>query len=229
MKSVKLKKRIFAIISFILVILIVAIMLVFKVRYVYIDLDYCKELGRKLFWLNLNQFYCSSIDNADNQHIQFYFRLNDYDDYSESECVKDIAKVRNTIAEYLNNNPHNELNNQLIICTFETFPGETMYMYNYNFKIERESQLPEDFMYYQYLSVNLSYAQEFSDARIIELKVDESDDITVLENWGNLECLNISGKGLTEENQKYLCEILPDCTIICNGETINEGNVDNVN
>ena len=83
MKSVKLKKRIFAIISFILVILIVAIMLVFKVRYVYIDLDYCKELGRKLFWLNLNQFYCSSIDNADNQHIQFYFRLNDYDDYSD--------------------------------------------------------------------------------------------------------------------------------------------------
>lgn len=228
MKSVKLKKRFFTVISF-LVILITAIILVFKVQYVYTDLDYCKELGRKLFWLNLNEFYCSSIDNADNQHIQFYFRLNDYDDYSESECVKDIAKVRNTIAEYLNNNPHNELNNQLIICTFETFPGEIMYMYNYNFKIKRESQLPENFMYYQYLSVNLSYAQKLSDSRIIELKVDESDDITVLENWENLECLNISGKGLTEENQKYLCKILPDCTIICNGETINVGKDDNVN
>lgn len=84
-------------------------------------------------------------------------------------------------------------------------------------------------MYYQYLSVNLSYEQELSDARIIELKVDESDDITVLENWENLECLNISGKGLTEENQKYLCKILPDCTIICNGETINVGKADNVN
>lgn len=84
MKSVKLKKRIFAVVFFILVILIAIIMLVFKVRYVNTDLDYCKELGRKLFWLNLDQFYCSSIDNADNQHIQFYFRLNDYDDYSES-------------------------------------------------------------------------------------------------------------------------------------------------
>ena len=56
MKSVKLKKRFFTVISF-LVILITAIILVFKVQYVYTDLDYCKELGRKLFWLNLNEFY----------------------------------------------------------------------------------------------------------------------------------------------------------------------------
>ena len=47
---------------------------------------------------------------------------------------------------------------KLIVCTFET---------------ERKMQQPEGFMYYQYFFVNLSSAQEFSDAHIIELKVEK--------------------------------------------------------
>ena len=136
-KSTKLKKIIFTVISFILVILIAIVVLMFRIRHVYTDLDYCKEIGRKLGWLDLDQFHCSSIDNADHQHIQFYFRLNEYDDYSENECVKDIAKVKEIISGYLENNSRNELNNQLIICTFEIFPGVPIYFTIRNSSLNR--------------------------------------------------------------------------------------------
>lgn len=192
---------------------------------VHTNINYCEEIGRKLGWLNLQQFHCSTIEGS--QEIVFSFRLKEHIDYDHDKCIDDIARIKNTVTNYLNNNPSNELNTKRIAFMFQTLPGDAIYMYN--FKGESNPIQPDKFQYFLYLFVDLSSAQEFSDARVIELKVDENDDLSVLEDWKNLEYLNISGKGLTEEKQKYLCEILPDCTIICNGETINEGNVDNVN
>ena len=227
-KSTKLKKIIFAVISFILVILIAIVVFMFRIRHVYIDLDYCKEIGQKLGWLDLEQFCCGSIENFDDSlEVLFSFDLKEFIEYDRDKCISDIAEVRNTVTNYMNNHPSNELNNKRIAFIFHLFPGDAICMYN--FHGEENPIQPDKFQYFEWLYVPLSSAQEFSDARIIELTVDENDDITVLEDWENLEKLRIGVKCLTEEKQEYLCEILPDCTIICNGEIINEGNIDNMN
>lgn len=185
----------------------------------YTDLPYCKEICRKLEKLDFDQFNCVNINNNDSQHVQFYFNLKDYNKYSKKECMIDILNVRDTITSYLKSNPDSELNSKLIICVFETFPGDLTYMYNYNFKEDITLQQPEELLYFKNLYADFSYSQSFSDARIIELEVNANDDITLFLEWKNLEYLNIIGNCLTEEKQKYLCEILPNCKIAYNWET----------
>ena len=52
----------------------------------------------------------------------------------------------------------------------------------------------------------------------------KKDDVTVLKEWNNLEHLNISGNGLTEEIQQYLCDILSCCTIEYNEKLLSNHN-----
>lgn len=216
------KKKIFVFILIIVAIISIAIIALIKKPKIHNDLDYCREICKEIEKLNFDQFDCVSINNNDSQHVQFNFILKDYDQYSKKKCISDISMVRETIATYLDCNPDNELNDKLLICAFETSPGDLVYMYNYNFKEEQKLQQPDKLMYFQYLYADFSQAQIFSDAKIIELKVEEDDDLSLLREWHNLEYLNISGYGLSKEKIQFLSGILQDCTIVCNGSEINK-------
>ena len=47
------------------------------------------------------------------------------------------------------------------------------------------------------------------------------DNIKIFENFYNIEYLDIFGP-LTENDKQQLLKILPNCTVICNGETISK-------
>lgn len=99
-------------------------------------------------------------------------------------------------------------------------PGEVISVYNYSFWEEKQKQKPDSLLYYKRLSVdNISYLKYFDDAIAIEAYASLIDNIKVFDSFENLEYLSIGGE-FTEKDKKYLLDILPNCTIICNGETL---------
>lgn len=192
---------------------------------VYTELDYCKELGRNLGWLNMKQYNCVYIENGDDeQTIRIGFNLKSYDNYSNSDeynqAINDISMVKRTISEYLKEYPENELNFKKIICIFNNLPGEHCYMYNYDFRLEDDFQELNDFLYFDCLYADLLLAESFKGSRVIDLRVKDLNDISLLEEWNNLEELKLSGIEFSAEDKQYLINLLPNCTIICNGETL---------
>ena len=185
------------------------------------EIEYCKDIIMQLDGLNLEEFRCIRVDRSDGQHTQFYFRVQDQLDDTQARSWTDFIEIREALSEYLEENPSNQLNNDLIICTFEVSPGNCIYMYNYNFQAKQSEQQPDGFFYYKNLFVELSKIQGFSDAYIIDATLDEPDSIYLLSCCDNLQYLTLSGKGLPEEKYNELISMLPECHVTYNGVDIN--------
>lgn len=191
------------------------------------DLDFCKELAKELEWLDTEQYQCTLIDIGDNeQTIRIHFKLRNLDNYSNAndyaEAVYDIGKIKMVISEYLNKHSDNLLNNKKIICMFNNRPDDIGYMYNYDYRENDSFQKSNGLYYFKHISVNISTADNFKDARIIKLIIKNQDELKFLKNWDNLEYVELYGIDFSNKDKQYIIETLPNCTIICNGETISE-------
>ncbi len=223
MKKIKLKTRL-------IIFFVLAIAMIFAYTIVSHKVDtnlvYCKELATNLGWLNTKQYQCECIDIGDNeQTICIDFHLKSYDNYSNDdghiEAICDIGMIKKEISKYLEKFPEHELNKKRIICTFYNLPGEQCYMYNFDNRLGKKLQKPDGLRYFQWVTVDITKADDFKDACDISLKINDKNELKLLEEWKNLNHLELVGVEFTEDDQKYLVEILPDCTIYCNDELIN--------
>lgn len=186
-----------------------------------IKVDYCKSIGREIEILKLEQFQLNIIDYGDTQeYIIFHFGLKDKSKFNQDECVSDISLVRNTVMEWLNDNITSELNTKNVAFIFQTLPGDSISMFNYNNK-ERLIN-PAQFQFFSCLNVNASAAIDFIDAKIIDIRINENDRLDFLRDFKNLEKVYLNGKDLTKDEKEYLNNILPDCVVICNGITLSD-------
>ena len=186
-----------------------------------IKVDYCKSIGKEIENLRLEQFQLNIIDYGDTQeYIIFHFGLKDKSKFDHDECINDISLVRNTAAQWLNDNISSELNNKNVAFIFQTLPGDSISMFNYNNK-ERLVN-PAQFQFFSCLNVNASAAIDFIDAKIIDIRINENDRLDFLIDFKSLEQVYLNGKNLTKDEKEYLNNILPDCVIICNGVTISD-------
>ena len=184
-------------------------------------IDEYSKINKELYNLNLNQFNFYRAEEAKNlsNYINIFFCLKDFNEYNNSEFINDIYYIKETINTCLLNEECN-LNDKLICVNFEMRPGEVISVYNYSFWEEKQKQKPDSLLYYKRLSVdNISYLKYFDDAIAIEAYASLIDNIKVFDSFENLEYLSIGGE-FTEKDKKYLLDILPNCTIICNGETL---------
>ena len=190
------------------------------------NLDYCKELARNLGWLDMNQFNCSYIESDEEQAIRIYFDLKNPNKYSKenknkySKVVYDIAVVKNEISLYLKEHPNNELNKKKIICIFRELADDQRFMYNYDYRLESSLQKPDGLVYFKWVTVDITDADDFKDACDIRLAINNKNELQLLKEWKNLKYLELVGMEFSEEDKKYLVEILPNCTIYCNDELI---------
>lgn len=189
------------------------------------EIDYCIELEEKLEDLKLEQFKYYTIEYRDEnrcgkQLISICFGLKNNDKYiadenSIEDCASDIAIVRNAITEYLSDTPNNELNTKNIMCRFDELPGDTSYMYNYNYMSDDKLPEPDGFYYYYYgMALNILNIDLFKDAKVMSaIRFNSSDELKLLEEWNNLEYVSLYGMEFSEQDKDYLHEILPNTTI----------------
>lgn len=190
---------------------------------VYTNLNYCNEIAKEYSWLKLKQFRCCSIDEWNNSTVSFNFELKNVEryNYNEDESIKDIGKIKNKIKEYMIKNQNNELHNKKIVFTFETWPGDISYMYNYDYRLNESESTPSDFLYYEKLyTKNISSLECLQNAKVMDVSVQNLDDFNFLSDWSNLEYFNIWSINMTEKDKDYLKDIIYNCNIICNDEIL---------
>lgn len=148
------RKTISIIFVFVLFIICSALLLLLRNK-ASIKVDYCTNIGKRIENLKLKQFQLSIIDYEDtHEKVIFYFHLKNKNEYNNDECVEDISKVRKYVTAYLNENNSNELNNKMVKFIFETLPGDSISMSNYN---NNEKLInPAQFQFFSFLNVNLS-------------------------------------------------------------------------
>ena len=181
------------------------------------------NIDEKLHNLNLNQFnyYRTEEEKRSSDYIYMSFHLKDFDKFDINECTNDINNIKENINECISDEKYG-LYNKFIRVMIHVRPGEMVYIYNYNFLKDQKDQEPEKLLYYEYLFVdNLSSLNYFNDCYVLNVSVSNIDNINIFENFYNIEYLNISGP-LTENDKQQLLKILPNCTVICNGETISK-------
>lgn len=221
MKKTKNRKKILLGIA---IVLLAALLYIWIAsHHVWTELDYCKGIGRKLGWLNLDYMHCYKICEREayigmiherDEYIQFNFDVEhpymcELDDF----YIEDIAKIRDTLTAYLAEHPDNPLNQKRITVYIDTGAGMSISFSNYT--TERRFINPVQFAFINNYSFDINKAEAFQDAYRIGLKVRTEDDLKLLENWDNLQFLWLDGRGmeLTEEQQQYLREILPGCKV----------------
>ena len=181
------------------------------------------NIDEKLHNLNLNQFnyYRTEEEKRSSDYIYMSFHLKDFDKFDINECTNDINNIKENINECISEEKYG-LYNKFIRVMIHVRPGEMVYIYNYNFLKDQKDQEPEKLLYYEYLFVdNLSSLNYFNDCYVLNVSVSNIDNIKIFENFYNIEYLDIFGP-LTENDKQQLLKILPNCTVICNGETISK-------
>ena len=181
------------------------------------------NIDEKLHNLNLNQFnyYRTEEEKRSSDYIYMSFHLKDFDKFVINECTNDINNIKENINECISDEKYG-LYNKFIRVMIHVRPGEMVYIYNYNFLKDQKDQEPEKLLYYEYLFVdNLSSLNYFNDCYVLNVSVSNIDNIKIFENFYNIEYLDIFGP-LTENDKHQLLKILPNCTVICNGETISK-------
>lgn len=181
------------------------------------------NIDEKLHNLNLNQFnyYRTEEEKRSSDYIYMSFHLKDFDKFDINECTNDINNIKENINECISDEKYG-LYNKFIRVMIHVRPGEMVYIYNYNFLKDQKDQEPEKLLYYEYLFVdNLSSLNYFNDCYVLNVSVSNIDNINIFENFYNIEYLDIFGP-LTENDKQQLLKILPNCTVICNGETISK-------
>ena len=173
--------------------------------------------------MNLNQFnyYRTEEEKRSSDYIYMSFHLKDFDKFDINECTKDINNIKENINECISEEKYG-LYNKFIRVMSHVRPGEMVYIYNYNFLKDQKDQEPEKLLYYEYLFVdNLSSLNYFNDCYVLNVSVSNIDNIKIFENFYNIEYLDILGP-LTENDKQQLLKILPNCTVICNGEIVSK-------
>jgi len=181
------------------------------------------NIDEKLHNLNLNQFnyYRTEEEKRSSDYIYMSFHLKDFDKFDINECTNDINNIKENINECISEEKYG-LYNKFIRVMIHVRPGEMVYIYNYNFLKDQKDQEPEKLLYYEYLFVdNLSSLNYFNDCYVLNVSVSNIDNIKIFENFYNIEYLDILGP-LTENDKQQLLKILPNCTVICNGEIVSK-------
>ena len=181
------------------------------------------NIDEKLHNLNLNQFnyYRTEEEKRSSDYIYMSFHLKDFDKFDINECTNDINNIKENINECISDEKYG-LYNKFIRVMIHVRPGEMVYIYNYNFLKDQKDQEPEKLLYYEYLFVdNLSSLNYFNDCYVLNVSVSNIDNIKIFENFYNIEYLDIFGP-LTENDKQQLLKILPNCTVICNGEIVSK-------
>ena len=181
------------------------------------------NIDEKLHNLNLNQFnyYRTEEEKRSSDYIYMSFHLKDFDKFDINECTNDINNIKENINECISDEKYG-LYNKFIRVMIHVHPGEMVYIYNYNFLKDQKDQEPEKLLYYEYLFVdNLSSLNYFNDCYVLNVSVSNIDNIKIFENFYNIEYLDIFGP-LTENDKQQLLKILPNCTVICNGEIVSK-------
>lgn len=185
------------------------------------EIDYCKDIAKKINRIGNSQFYCKSIEERDDV-ILFYFRSGKADitspfrqEYSEDGGIEDVVKIKNFIVNYLNEHPESELNGKKMEFDFHIIHDISFQMYNYNYMKNEGVEDAKDFLYFEHLGMeHVSVLEEMGNACVIEASVWHMDDYDFLRNWDALQYVHISTHDLTEEQKQELKEMLPvDCIL----------------
>ena len=174
------------------------------------------NIDEKLQNLNLNQFnyYRTEEEKRSSDYIYMSFHLKDFDKFDINECTNDINNIKENINECISEEKYG------LYIYWYIFVYD--YIYNYNFLKDQKDQEPEKLLYYEYLFVdNLSSLNYFNDCYVLNVSVSNIDNIKIFENFYNIEYLDILGP-LTENDKQQLLKILPNCTVICNGEIVSK-------
>ena len=202
------------------------ILLLFLIMFPIIEfnlLNSYSQVNRKLSNMDLKQFnyYRTEEEKRSSDYIYMSFHLKDFDKFDINECTNDINNIKENINECISEEKYG-LYNKFIRVMIHVRPGEMVYIYNYNFLKDQKDQEPEKLLYYEYLFVdNLSSLNYFNDCYVLNVSVSNIDNIKIFENFYNIEYLDILGP-LTENDKQQLLKILPNCTVICNGEIVSK-------
>ncbi len=175
--------------------------------------EYCKNLSEQLTNLNYDQCsYKEALEEHD-EYVHFFFRLKnnlsnpqDYDEF-----INDVVKIKNTISNYLVTNPSNDLNNKYIKCGFSNNKSTLIVMYNYNSTAE---QPQKKFTRYEDFYITPKFFKDFTEAKIIGIKIKDDDDLSELTNYTELKKLSIYWEnGKNQRILDKLTEMLPNCDV----------------
>ncbi len=178
---------------------------------------YCQELYKELNRTS-EQFRCSVI-TADNngESIQFVFNLTDIDEYDRQTCTDDMIRIRDQVSVYLANHPHNDLVEKCISLQFQSRPGDVATISNFS---NQKDGLYNDFPFCLDIRIPISEYESFINVFSLSIEITNKADLALLGNFKHLEYLNLIGPELTEEEIKYVKDLLNGCVIVYNGSKI---------
>ena len=153
--------------------------------------------------------------------VEFWFYLKSKREVDEKKDIDDYIPIRKKVIEYLSQNPQNELNNQKIELVFQFEAGEVHSIYNYSFA---KKGLYNDFPFCYSIPIYASNYKDFTDAIYLSMKIENTDDLQVFENFNKLEYLKLDGIDISENDKDYIRNTLPDCKVYYNGELISNEN-----
>lgn len=193
------------------------------------------SLAMEIENLDLDEFVLSNsqiINENENVIIKLEFKnqltlkkLWDYvvDDtkFNSDKIEKEIILISNTCAYYIKNNQESPLNNCKISLEFRRGNSDTYYyVCNFDKETNEEYEYSYDFDYVDIYLTDISLIKELSNVQKLKISCKNSDDLLAFEYLNDLKYLNFKTSQITENNKKLLVNLLPGCTIICNGEII---------
>ena len=184
-----------------------------------VKIDYCSDIYKEVNGIS-GQFRFSEVDYSENlDSVAFIFNLKDRSDYDADKGTTQVIAIRKTMIDYLNNNPQNELNTKRIYLSFQTLPGDSFSLFNFD---HNKEGLYNDFPFCYDVTVNSSNYESFINAFSLSIKIESSDELKILEKFERLEYLNLYGPEISDDEREYIRNTLPDCEIYYNDKLINK-------
>ena len=141
--------------------------------------------------------------------------------FNNDKIEKEIIIISNTCANYIKNNQESPLNNCKISLEFRRGNSDTYYyVCNFDKETNEKYEYSYNFDYVDIHLTDISLIKELSNVQKLKISCKDIDDLLVFEYLNDLKYLNFNTSQITENNKKLLINLLPGCTIICNGENI---------
>lgn len=184
-----------------------------------VKLDYCSDIYKEVNSIS-GQFRCSEVNYSENlDSVAFIFNLKDRSDYDADKGTTQVIAIRKTMIDYLNNNPQNELSTKRIYLSFQTLPGDSFSLFNFD---QNKEGLYNDFPFCYDTTVTVSNYESFINAFSLSIKIESSEELKILEKFERLEYLKLKGPEISDDEREYLRTTLPDSEIYYNGKLINK-------
>lgn len=181
------------------------------------NIVYCEELAEEINWIGNAQLRCVEISEQEDEVI-FYCEFNEklgLNKYSADKYTVDMIKMKNAIVKYMIEHPQNELNSKKIKCIFNTLPGDSQCIYNYNYLTKEKVSDSKNFAYFEFVDTkHISSIEGLGNACSMIVYAEEIDTLDFFKEWTNLKYLRLICLNITEEQVSYLKELLPDCEIV---------------